>query len=215
MPAIVKKTIQRATALLSALCVAFVFLASCSSKDVENVFYSPYEHDFGEKIGVEISIEDYGTVKLELYPDVAPITVENFVSLAREGFYDGLIIHRVAAGFVIQGGSPNGSSVSDPKQPTIKGEFAANGVKNEISHVKGVISMARTSQSYNSATSQFFIMLSDQEQEGYLNGNYAAFGCVTEGMDIVEKLGEVEVYSGTDIPVEMIKIESIKIIEQS
>ena len=127
---------------------------------------------------VEIEVENYGVIKLELDADTAPITVTNFVNLAKEGFYNGLTFHRVAKGFVIQGGDPNGNGTGGSKK-TIKGEFALNNVKNNISHTRGVISMAR-SQSYNSASSQFFIMHADYTG---LDGSYAAFGHVTEGMN--------------------------------
>lgn len=133
----------------------------------------------------ELIIEDYGTIDLELDADTAPITVTNFVKLAQEGFYDGLTFHRIIKDFMMQGGDPagNGTGGSDEK---IKGEFSDNGVENDISHVRGVISMAR-SQENDSASSQFFIM----HQDGtYLDGQYAAFGHVTDGMDIVDEICE-------------------------
>ena len=131
----------------------------------------------------EINIEDYGTVKVELDGDTAPVTVGNFVDLAKAGFYDGLTFHRIIDGFMIQGGDPlgNGTGGSDK---TITGEFASNGIKNDISHKKGVISMARASDP-NSASSQFFIMVADTPS---LDGDYAAFGHVTEGQEIVDKI---------------------------
>ena len=133
----------------------------------------------------EITIRDYGTVKLELDAAAAPVTVGNFCKLAQEGFYDGLTFHRIMDGFMIQGGDPkgNGSGGSDEK---IKGEFALNGVDNPISHVKGVISMARAKDP-NSASSQFFITVADAT---FLDGSYAAFGHVTEGMEIVEQIAK-------------------------
>ena len=132
---------------------------------------------------VEIVVKDYGTIKLELDGNTAPITVQNFLDLADSGFYDGLTFHRIMAGFMMQGGAPTstGSGGSDKE---IKGEFSANGVKNSISHVAGVISMARA-KPYDSASSQFFICHADST---FLDGNYAAFGHVTEGMDIVDKI---------------------------
>ena len=130
-----------------------------------------------------IEIKDYGTIKLELYSDIAPITVTNFAKLTNEGFYNGLTFHRIIEGFMIQGGDPEGNGYGGSKE-TIKGEFKANGVANNISHVRGVISMAR-SASYNSASSQFFIVQSDSE---FLDGNYAGFGKVTEGIEIVDKI---------------------------
>ena len=133
----------------------------------------------------EITIRDYGTVKLELDASAAPITVENFCALAQEGFYDGLTFHRIMDGFMIQGGDPSGNGTGGAKT-SIRGEFAQNGVDNPISHVKGVISMARA-QDPNSASSQFFITVADAT---FLDGAYAAFGHVTEGMEIVEKIAK-------------------------
>ena len=133
----------------------------------------------------EITVRDYGTIKLELDASVAPITVENFVKLAQSGFYDGLTFHRIMDGFMIQGGDPdgNGTGGSDEK---IKGEFSKNGVPNPISHVKGVISMARSNDP-DSASSQFFITVADST---FLDGSYAAFGRVTEGMEVAEKIAK-------------------------
>lgn len=133
------------------------------------------------KINVEMTIQDYGVVELELDADVAPITVTNFVHLIQEKFYDGLTFHRIAPEFVIQGGDPSGNGMGGSEQ-TIKGEFEANGVMNSISHKRGVISMAR-GQDYNSASSQFFIVLEDSL---FLDGDYAAFGKVTKGMDVID-----------------------------
>ena len=130
---------------------------------------------------VEITIKDYGTVKLELDPNEAPVSVENFINLASEGFYDGLTFHRIMDGFMIQGGADMSANL----QPIV-GEFASNGYENNISHTEGVISMART-QDPNSATSQFFITVAD---DTFLDGNYAAFGRVTEGLDICKKIAK-------------------------
>lgn len=134
---------------------------------------------------VTIEVQDYGTISVELDGDVAPETVTNFITLAKEGFYDGLTFHRIISGFMIQGGDPNGDGTGGSDK-NIKGEFANNGVKNNISHVRGTISMARA-QDYDSASSQFFIM--HQDYTG-LDGDYAAFGHVTDGMDIVDKICE-------------------------
>ena len=133
----------------------------------------------------EITVKDYGTIKLELDEGTAPITVANFVKLAKDGFYNGLTFHRIMDGFMIQGGDPlgNGTGGSDEK---IKGEFRQNGVDNPISHVKGVISMARSNQP-DSASSQFFITVADAT---FLDGAYAAFGRVTEGMEVAEKIAK-------------------------
>ena len=132
-------------------------------------------------------MENGKQIKLELYPDVAPITVENFEKLVKQGFYDGLIFHRVISGFMIQGGCPDGTGMGGPGWH-IKGEFAANGVKNDLKHTRGVISMARA-QMPDSAGSQFFIM---HEDAPYLDGQYAAFGKVIEGMDVVDEIADTE-----------------------
>lgn len=136
---------------------------------------------------VTIEIENRGKIVAELYPEVAPQSVYNFISLANSGFYNGLIFHRVISGFMIQGGDPLGSGMGGPGY-SIKGEFTANGVNNTISHKRGVLSMARA-QDYNSGGSQFFIMHADGE---FLDGQYAAFGAVTEGMDIVDQIAAVK-----------------------
>lgn len=138
-----------------------------------------------ETVQAEIKVKDYGTIMVDLYPEIAPITVENFVKLAEDGFYDGLTFHRVMKGFMIQGGDPKGDSTGGAEE-TIKGEFSQNGVENPLSHKRGVVSMAR-SQMPDSASSQFFIV---HEDSTYLDGEYAAFGCVTEGMDVVDKICE-------------------------
>lgn len=136
-----------------------------------------------DKITAEIKVKDYGTIAVELDPEHAPITVENFVKLAKDGFYDGLTFHRIMEGFMMQGGDPNGNGTGGSEE-TIKGEFSENGVDNPLSHTRGAISMAR-SQMPDSASSQFFIV---HEDSPHLNGLYAAFGYVTEGMDVVDKI---------------------------
>lgn len=141
-----------------------------------------------EKVNAKITVKDYGTIELELYPSKAPQTVSNFTSLARDGFYDGLTFHRVIDGFMIQGGDPDGTGTGGPGY-SIKGEFSSNGVENDIKHLRGVISMARKSSPKDSAGSQFFIMHQDAP---HLDGEYAAFGKVTSGMDIVDKIVKVE-----------------------
>lgn len=132
---------------------------------------------------IVIELENGKEIKLELYPEKAPITVENFMRLVKAGFYDGLIFHRVIKGFMIQGGDPEGTGMGGAKDK-IKGEFSANGVPNDIGHVRGVISMAR-SRHPDSASSQFFIV---HEDAPHLDGQYAAFGRVTEGMDAVDEI---------------------------
>lgn len=138
------------------------------------------------KHNIEISIKDYGKIKLELDADTAPITVTNFIKLINEKFYDNLTMHRIIDGFMIQGGDPEGNGTGGSNE-TIKGEFLSNGVKNDISHTRGVISMARNSQSMDSASSQFFIMHKDSP---HLDGEYAAFGKVTNGIEVVDKIVE-------------------------
>ena len=164
--------------------------------------------EYGEHPMVQIEMENGGIIKLELCPDVAPITVENFLNLVSEKFYDGLIFHRVINGFMIQGGDPEGTG-SGGSGKTIKGEFASNGVPNDISHVRGVISMARRSKPLDSASSQFFIVQSDST---FLDGDYAAFGRVTEGMDVVDEIAAVAT-DRNDRPLEDVVIKSIRIIE--
>ena len=139
--------------------------------------------------------EQTGDIVIQLRPDVAPITVENFESLVSSGFYDGLTFHRVYSGFMIQGGDPDGNGTGGSEK-TIKGEFSANGVNNTLSHKRGVVSMARSS-SYNSASSQFFICHADST---FLDGNYAAFGEVVSGMDVVDGIaGTTVVSNGSEV----------------
>ena len=152
--------------------------ASDTSKSGE--YKKPYT---GKSRNVEIDVKDYGKITLALYPKVAPITVDNFISLAESGFYDGLTFHRIMKGFMIQGGDPQGTGMGGSDKQ-IKGEFANNGVKNNLSHTRGVISMARATPP-DSASSQFFICHQDSL---FLDGNYAAFGEVTSGMEVVDKI---------------------------
>lgn len=142
------------------------------------------ESTMNEKVYAVIEMENGGKIKLELYPDIAPQSVYNFVSLARSGFYDGLTFHRIIAGFVIQGGDPEGTGTGGPGY-RIKGEFSANGFENNLKHTRGVISWARSSNSYDSAGSQFFIM---HEDAPHLDGQYAAFGMVIDGLDVVDEI---------------------------
>ena len=155
---------------------------------------------------VQITMEDGGIIKIELLPEHAPKTCANFEKLVSEGFYDGLIFHRVIAGFMIQGGDPTctGCGGSDEN---IKGEFKINGVNNTLSHERGVISMAR-SQNYNSASSQFFICHADSQ---FLDGQYAAFGRVTEGMDVVDRIAQVRT-NAQDRPLDEQKMKKVEII---
>lgn len=156
---------------------------------------------------VEIEMENGGIMRLELYPDIAPITVENFLDLVNDGFYDGLIFHRVINNFMIQGGDPTGTGMGGSEN-TIKGEFAQNGVKNDLSHTRGVISMAR-SQSYDSASSQFFIVHQDYT---YLDGSYAAFGKMVDGYDVLDEIATTPTDSN-DKPLTDQVIKTIRVVE--
>ena len=154
---------------------------------------------------VTITMENGDVIKAELYPEIAPISVNNYISLIKKGFYNGLIFHRVISGFMIQGGCPNGNGMGGPGY-SIKGEFAQNGVVNELKHTPGVLSMARA-MNPNSAGSQFFIM---HKAAPHLDGSYAAFGKVIEGMDVVNKIAEVPTdYS--DRPMQEQKIRSMTV----
>ena len=154
---------------------------------------------------VTITMDNGDVIKAELYPEIAPNTVNNFISLVKKGFYDGLIFHRVINGFMIQGGGPDGTGMGGPGY-SIKGEFAQNGVKNELKHTEGVLSMARAMHP-DSAGSQFFIM---HKNAPHLDGAYAAFGKVTEGMDVVNQIAETDTdYS--DRPLDEQKIKSMTV----
>ena len=154
---------------------------------------------------VTITMENGDVMKAELYPDKAPNTVNNFISLVSRGFYDGLIFHRVISGFMIQGGDPEGNGTGGPGY-SIKGEFISNGFHNDLSHTEGVLSMARAMDP-DSAGSQFFIM---HKAAPYLDGQYAAFGKITEGGDVVDKIASVRT-DYMDRPVEEQKIRSITV----
>ena len=157
---------------------------------------------------VRIEMENGGIIDIELYEDKAPITVANFKKLVSEGFYDGLIFHRVIAGFMIQGGDPTGTGCGGSSEK-IKGEFRANGVANDISHVRGVVSMAR-SQMPNSASSQFFIMHADGK---FLDGNYAAFGKVVSGIEVVDEIAGVKT-NFQDRPIIDMRMAQVTLIEE-
>ncbi len=154
---------------------------------------------------VTIELENGDVMKAELYPEIAPNTVKNFISLINHGFYDGVIFHRVIKGFMIQGGDPDGVGTGGPGY-SIKGEFSQNGFKNDLKHSAGVLSMART-QFPDSAGSQFFIMHKDAP---HLDGAYAAFGKITEGMDVVDKIASVAT-DYMDRPVEDIAMKSVTV----
>ena len=191
------------TKILTILLSLSVLLSLCGCKKEEIVKSKTYT--------AVITVEKYGEIELELDGNTAPITVENFVKLARDGFYDGLTFHRVIDGFMIQGGDPRGNGTGGSKE-TIKGEFSANGVENSISHTRGVISMARSNHP-DSASSQFFIMHKDSP---HLDGYYAAFGHVTKGIKVVDKIAEntpVTDDNGTVLPENQPIIKSVVIKE--
>lgn len=158
-----------------------------STKNEVTEEVSNYSSNVKENPIVTITMENDEKILIELYPEIAPNTVANFISLIEDGFYDGLIFHRVIPGFMIQGGDPNGTGTGGPGY-SIEGEFSSNGFENNLAHEKGVISMARTMDP-NSAGSQFFIMA---ENSPHLDGEYAAFGQVTEGLEVVDKIVSVE-----------------------
>lgn len=183
--------------------------AQVEETTVASVYETPDVPD--NAIYATIDVEDYGTVTVALYPDYAPITVDNFVSLAKDGFYDGLTFHRIMEGFMAQGGDPLGNGTGGSSEE-IKGEFTSNGVNNTLSHTRGAISMARSNDP-DSASSQFFIV---HEDSTFLDGQYAVFGYVTEGMDVIDKICEdanPTDDNGTIKSSEQPVIKSIKIAE--
>lgn len=202
---------KRIVSLLLALCAALCTLCclGCSKNDNDNGSEETVSSgEAGETIMVQIEMDNGGIIKLELYPEVAPITVENFVSLVKDGFYDGLTFHRIIKNFMIQGGDPTGTGMGGSDK-TIKGEFSSNGVENTLSHTRGTISMAR-SQKKDSASSQFFICHADAT---YLDGDYAAFGRVVEGMDVVDEIAGVKT-GYNDKPVTKVVMKSVTLIEE-
>jgi peptidyl-prolyl cis-trans isomerase B (cyclophilin B) len=214
--------------LVSILCLSL--LCSCGkSEGNEETYGKPYTAGINiDTTGhtlhqVEITIKNYGIIQLTLDETLAPITVQNFLKLANEGFYDGLTLHRIIDGFMIQGGDPKGNGTGGSKD-TIKGEFAYNGVKNDLSHVRGVISMARQGENpyygitaemaNNSASSQFFIMHKDVAD---LNGQYAAFGWVTGGIEFVDQIcadTPVEDRNGTVLAKNQPVIVSVRVVSE-
>ena len=184
------------TILLLATCITL--LCSCGTEKASGTYYA------------QIEMESGGVITLELYGDIAPITVANFKKLAEAGTYDGTIFHRVIQGFMIQGGNPTGTGSGDQSIAKIKGEFSDNGVRNGILHNRGVISMAR-SKDYNSASTQFFICHEDSHD---LNGSYAAFGKVIAGMDVVDKIASTPTNPSNNRPYSAQKMASVRIIDK-
>lgn len=192
--------------LLLILLLCTIFLSACSIEKKEIDKYS-------KKTYVDIEIKDYGTISLELYPSLAPVTVDNFVSLVNSGFYNGLTFHRIIDGFMIQGGCPFGTGYGGSNK-SIKGEFNANNFTNDLKHERGVISMARASGDYNSASSQFFIV---QTTYPSLDGLYASFGRVISGMEIVDEICKntpVEDNNGTVLAENQPIITKMSVVEK-
>ena len=194
--------------IFSVILIVCLLMCGCS-KDTSKGTIEKISYEETYEITNYVKLETTkGIILVELYPDVAPFTVENFQNLVNEKFYDGLIFHRVIKDFMIQGGDPEGTGLGGSSK-TIKGEFKNNGVNNDLSHTRGVISMARNSISMDSASSQFFIV---QKDSTYLDGDYAAFGKVVAGMDVVDKIASVNVDSN-DKPTSTQKIKSIRFIK--
>lgn len=205
-------------AVLSLLLAALLMLAAgCGVKNTpvpedasqgaaETEQIDKEDDEMNKKIFAAIEVEGFGTIRLELYPDIAPETVRNFCYLARQGFYNGTIFHRIIEGFMIQGGDPTGTGSGGPGY-VIKGEFALNGFDNPLKHTRGVISMARLSKPYDSAGCQFFIMHQDAP---HLDGGYAAFGQVISGMEVVDAIASVQTGYGNR-PLEEVVIKSVTI----
>ena len=201
---------RRKIGIMAAVLLVIVAMIGCQkTEDTSTKSEIPAESSKDLLSGIhhaEIQVKEYGTITVELDADAAPVTVTNFVNLAKDGFYDGLTFHRIMDGFMIQGGDPNGDGTGGADE-TIKGEFSSNGVENEISHTRGTISMARA-QDPDSASSQFFIV---HEDSTFLDGEYAAFGHVTSGIEIVDQICK-------DVPAEddngTVKAENQPVIEK-
>lgn len=192
---------KRILATIIMLAACLTLLCSCGEEKVTETIYA------------QIEMESGGVITLELYGNIAPITVANFKKLAEAGTYDGTIFHRVIQGFMIQGGDPTGTGYGDDSLDKIKGEFSANGVKNDLSHDRGVISMARSSISMDSASSQFFICDSGNYKYS-LDGQYAAFGRVIAGMDVVDEIAAVPTNS-SDRPTMVQRMKTVRIIDKA
>ncbi len=161
---------------------------------------------------IKINVKNFGTMTAELYPEHAPVTVANFLKLAKEGFYEGLVFHRVIYGFMIQGGGMR-ADFSEKHTPSIVGEFASNGRKNDLKHERGVLSMARTMVK-DSASGQFFVM---HMNAPHLDGQYAGFGKLTDGYDVLDKIASVKTGSYmyySDVPSETVEIESVEVVSE-
>ena len=181
-----KKYALACCAVVLCLCGVIAGVRASQTKKAEENAAAEGQALASSEIYANIDVRDYGTIRVKLEPSAAPITVENFVKLAKSGFYDGLTFHRIMEGFMIQGGDPDGNG-SGGSGENIKGEFSANGVENSLSHTRGAISMARNSFDMDSASSQFFIV---HEDSTFLDGDYACFGYVTDGMEVVDAIAE-------------------------
>ncbi len=195
--------------------ITLITLVSCTVTDNRSDV-PPTQNTFDvttkEKVNIKIELKDGRVMEAELYPDVAPITVQNFVDLCTSGFYDGLIFHRVESDFVIQTGDPKGNGTGGSNH-TIKGEFSDNGVENNLKHAKGIISMARAT-AYDSASSQFFIVCgaSNSSKVTSLDGRYAAFGKLTSGYDVLAEIKSVKTDSNNK-PLEDVTIKYIRVVD--
>ena len=195
--------------------ITLITLVSCTVTDNRSDV-PPTQNTFDvttkEKVNIKIELKDGRVMEAELYPDVAPITVQNFVDLCTSGFYDGLIFHRVESDFVIQTGDPKGNGTGGSNH-TIKGEFSDNGVENNLKHAKGIISMARAN-AYDSASSQFFIVCgaSNSSKVTSLDGRYAAFGKLTSGYDFLAEIKSVKTDSNNK-PLEDVTIKYIRVVD--
>lgn len=195
---------------LFVLAILLVLTTGCESKDLTRGELEGYTYEETEEVTnyVKIVTNNDEVILIELYPDIAPITVANFQKLVGEHFYDGLIFHRVIEDFMIQTGDPEGNGTGGSDE-TIKGEFSENGVENNLSHTKGVVSMAR-GEDFDSASSQFFICVSDDDT--YLDGEYAAFGKVIAGYDAVEQISKVKT-NGNDKPLQTQTMETVRFVK--
>lgn len=200
--------------LILALTMLTALLCGCGAPKTTSVLdlskcrterLDPVDHETNY---VQIELECGAYIVVELYPDIAPITVANFKKLVGEHFYDGIIFHRVISGFMIQGGDPEGTGMGGSKE-TIQGEFASNGFANTLAHTRGVISMARKGNDNNSASSQFFIM---HQTSPHLDGDYAAFGKVWRGIETVDQIAAVAT-DGSDKPLTPVVIKTISFVE--
>ena len=201
-----------ALVLVAAIAIPLLLSIDTMSMQVQNEIDSFEATDFAETQDVtnfvKITVKDYGDIVVRLRPDIAPISVENFQKLVKEGHYSDKIFHRVISGFMIQGGGVD-TAGKEHEVDSIKGEFSSNGVKNDLKHLRGVISMARTSQSKDSASNQFYICHADSP---HLNGEYAAFGYVLAGMDVVDAIAAVKT-DGNDKPLTNVVIEKVTFVD--